>query len=230
MRRLLCRLGDDGPGLVGRQPDGSRGLARCPGLRHRRPRESGRTPRRDGAGARQGAGPQLGRRDGGLSRGPRALAQPGGVQPSPPALRDPLQAEPPLPGQSFRNVLLALPHDQAAELYDEVLERIQSNYVDAVPWEPLVRHGLDNLEVALRDPVFLKTNAPLAAPERVTWLRETSAPVSREPGDPRPRGGDPHGRGDAASSASGPSAWPPRPCCWNSPTAPATPSTTTRAT
>ena len=61
---------------------------------------------------------------------------------------------------SFRNVLLALPQDQAAELYDEVLERIQSNYVDPVPLEPLVRHGLDNLEVALRDPVFLKANAP----------------------------------------------------------------------
>ena len=74
---------------------------------------------------------------------------------------------------SFRNVLLALPHDQAAELYDEVLERIQTNYVDPVPLEPLVRHGLDNLEVALRDPVFVKTNAPAAAPERVTWLRET---------------------------------------------------------
>ena len=74
---------------------------------------------------------------------------------------------------SFRNILLALPHAQAAELYDEVLDRIQSNYVDAVPFEPLVRHGLDNLEVALRDPVFLKANAPIAAPDRVTWLRET---------------------------------------------------------
>ena len=29
-----------------------------------------------------------------------------------------------------------------------------------MPLEPLVRHGLDNLEVALRDPVFVKTNAP----------------------------------------------------------------------
>ena len=73
---------------------------------------------------------------------------------------------------SFRNVLLALPQDQAAQLYDEVLERIQSNYVDSVPIEPLVRHGLDNLEVALRDPVFLKANAPTAEADRVTRLRE----------------------------------------------------------
>ena len=74
---------------------------------------------------------------------------------------------------SFRNVLLRLPHEQAVDLYDEVVERIQTNYVDPVPLEPLVRHGLDNLEVALRDPVFVKTNAPAATPERVAWLRDT---------------------------------------------------------
>jgi carboxyl-terminal processing protease len=74
---------------------------------------------------------------------------------------------------SFRTILLRLPHDQAVELYDEVLERIQTNYVDPVPFEPLVRHGLDNLEVALRDPVFIKANAPSATPDRVNWLRES---------------------------------------------------------
>jgi carboxyl-terminal processing protease len=74
---------------------------------------------------------------------------------------------------SFRQILLPLATVQASELYDEVLERIQTNYVDPVPLEPLVRHGLDNLEVALRDPVFLRTNAPTAASDRVTWLRDT---------------------------------------------------------
>ena len=73
---------------------------------------------------------------------------------------------------SFRNILLRLPQEQAVDLYDEVLERIQTNYVDPVPFEPLIRHGLDNLEVALRDPVFVKTNAPTATPERVVELRE----------------------------------------------------------
>ncbi len=73
---------------------------------------------------------------------------------------------------SFRNILLRLPTEQATELYDEVLERIETNYVDPVPLEPLVRNGLDNLEVALRDSVFVKTNAPAATPERVTWLRD----------------------------------------------------------
>ncbi len=74
---------------------------------------------------------------------------------------------------SFRNVLLPLPDAQAAELYEEVLERIESNYVDSVSFEPMVRRGLDNLEVALRDPVFLKANAPTAEPNQVTALRDT---------------------------------------------------------
>jgi carboxyl-terminal processing protease len=73
---------------------------------------------------------------------------------------------------SFRNVLLRLPHEQAVGLYAEVLERIQSHYVDPVPFGPLVRHGLDNLEVALRDPVFVKANAPAATPEQVDRLRD----------------------------------------------------------
>jgi carboxyl-terminal processing protease len=73
---------------------------------------------------------------------------------------------------SFRTILLRLPHEQAVDLYDEVIDRIQTSYVDPVPLEPLIRHGLDNLEVALRDPIFVRTNAPQASPERVTSLRE----------------------------------------------------------
>ena len=75
--------------------------------------------------------------------------------------------------QSFRNVLLKLPRERALSLYDELLERIETHYVDPVPLEPLIRRGLDNLEVALRDPSFLETNVGGAAPERVTWLRES---------------------------------------------------------
>ena len=74
--------------------------------------------------------------------------------------------------QSFRNVLLKLPRERALGLFEELIERIESHYVDPVPLEPLVRKGLDNLEVALRDPNFLRTNASQATPERVTWLRD----------------------------------------------------------
>lgn len=75
---------------------------------------------------------------------------------------------------SFRNVLLRLDRQKSLDLFDELIERIESHYVDAVPLEPLIRRGFDNLEVALRDPkfAFLSLNAPGARPERVTWLRE----------------------------------------------------------
>jgi carboxyl-terminal processing protease len=55
-----------------------------------------------------------------------------------------------------------------------MIERIESHYVDAVPLEPLIRRGFDNLEVALRDPkfAFFTLNVQNPAPERVTWLRE----------------------------------------------------------
>ena len=75
--------------------------------------------------------------------------------------------------QSFRNVLLRLSREKSVELFDEMVERIGSFYVDAVPLEPLFRRGLDNLEVAVRDPnfAFLKLNAPNATPEQLTWFR-----------------------------------------------------------
>jgi carboxyl-terminal processing protease len=72
---------------------------------------------------------------------------------------------------SFRNVLLRLSRDQALALYDELLERIETHYVEPVGIEPLLRRGLDNLEVALRDPTFLQANASTTAAERVQWLR-----------------------------------------------------------
>ena len=74
--------------------------------------------------------------------------------------------------QSFRNVLLKLSRERSLALYDELVERIEYQYVDPVPLEPLLRKGFDNLEVALRDQNFLKTNASNASPERVSWLRD----------------------------------------------------------
>jgi carboxyl-terminal processing protease len=73
---------------------------------------------------------------------------------------------------SFRTVLLRLPQAKVLDLYEELLERIQTHYVDPVALEPLLRHGLDNMEVALRDPTFLQANAPQSTPQNVQWLRE----------------------------------------------------------
>jgi carboxyl-terminal processing protease len=74
--------------------------------------------------------------------------------------------------QSFRKVLLQLPREKAVALYDEILERIDLNYVDMVPLEPLLRRGYDNMEVALRDPAFFKANQASSAADRVAWLRQ----------------------------------------------------------
>ncbi len=75
--------------------------------------------------------------------------------------------------RSFRDVLLRLTPTQIDLLYDELLERIESHYVEPVSLVPLLRRGLDNLEVALRDPNFLQTNVPGADPARVLWLRQS---------------------------------------------------------
>jgi carboxyl-terminal processing protease len=75
---------------------------------------------------------------------------------------------------SFREILLRLSRERALDLFDELVERIEVHYVDAVPLEPLIRRGFDNLEVALRDPkfAFLTLNAPNQTPDRVAWLRD----------------------------------------------------------
>ena len=104
---------------------------------------------------------------------------------------------------SFRNILLRLPQEQAVDLYDEVLERIQTSYVDPVPLEPLIRHGLDNLEVALRDPVFVKTNAPPATPERVAELREVLKRYRASLSIPDRSAADPHGEFKLRSRTAG---------------------------
>ncbi|GAC1447561.1 MAG: S41 family peptidase [Isosphaeraceae bacterium] len=73
---------------------------------------------------------------------------------------------------SFRNILLKLPRDRALALYGELLERIETHYVDEVPMEPLVRRGLDNIEVALRDPSFLQLIFGKPEPGQVSALRD----------------------------------------------------------
>ncbi len=73
---------------------------------------------------------------------------------------------------SFRTVLLRLPSETSLQLYEEILERIESHYVEPVALEPLLRRGLDNLEVALRDTSFLRANAPNVHPERIKQLRD----------------------------------------------------------
>ena len=104
--------------------------------------------------------------------GDRALAG-GGISSSPATLRDPLQARQTLSRSELSRRAVAIAVGASADLHDEVLDRIQSQYVESVALEPLLRRGLDNLEVALRDPAFLRVNAPQAVPEAIKALRDT---------------------------------------------------------
>ena len=74
--------------------------------------------------------------------------------------------------KSFRDVLLALPADQTLYLYDEVLERIGDHYFEPIAVSTMLRRGLDNLDVALRDAAFLQVNCPTADPQKVGAVRE----------------------------------------------------------
>ena len=74
--------------------------------------------------------------------------------------------------KSFRDVLLALPADRTLDLYDEVLERIADHYFETVAVSTMLRRGLDNLDVALRDTAFLQVNCPTADPSKIVAVRD----------------------------------------------------------
>ena len=102
--------------------------------------------------------------------------------------------------RASRNVLLRLPQDQGrAELYDELLDRIETHYVLS-GWH-LSRAccgiGLDNLEIALRDPAFLKVNAPGRR------ARAGQAAPAKRCGSRRPSEFSSRGRDDARVPARG---------------------------
>ena len=83
--------------------------------------------------------------------------------------------------QSFRKVLLQMDTAECTRLYGEILERIDASYVEPIDLSALGRRGVDNLEVALRDPEFQKLNAGTASTAQIqqlrTWLRQNRANV-----------------------------------------------------
>ena len=59
---------------------------------------------------------------------------------------------------SFYTELRSLPHATAIALYDEVLQSVETNYVDSPNWNSLLRNGTTGLSIALRDREFRKIN------------------------------------------------------------------------
>jgi carboxyl-terminal processing protease len=61
---------------------------------------------------------------------------------------------------SYTSALDQLRDRDALSIYDEVLLKIQSNYVHQPQWQQIIYSGLTNLEVALTEPVFVEKNLP----------------------------------------------------------------------
>ena len=73
---------------------------------------------------------------------------------------------------SYIAALSALSERDTLAIYDEVLLKIQANYVHQPRWQQFVASGLTNLEVALSEPAFVERN--LAADAR----RATGGPAA----------------------------------------------------
>jgi carboxyl-terminal processing protease len=71
----------------------------------------------------------------------------------------------------YRDGLASIPKSKTLELYDEVLLKIQSHYVEPPKWQHLIDHGTATLMEALLDPLFLETNLPNVPQARVEGFR-----------------------------------------------------------
>ena len=72
---------------------------------------------------------------------------------------------------SYTAALDQLRDRDALAIYDEVLLKIQSNYVHEPKWQQIVYAGLTNLEVALTEPAFVTKNLPRVPADRLGGLQ-----------------------------------------------------------
>jgi carboxyl-terminal processing protease len=108
------------------------------------------------------------------------------------ALWQPVQADPPVDfsqrqeritrralDPSFQR-LHRLTLDKTVKLYGDVLAQIEVHYVDEVKFQQLYQYGLDNLELALDNPAFLRVLFPNVPPERRDYLVARCREVIRQ--------------------------------------------------
>ncbi len=67
--------------------------------------------------------------------------------------------------------LAAMSERDTLAIYDEVLLKIQANYVHQPKWQQVVDSGLTNLEVAFSEPAFIQKNMPQFPGERLGELQ-----------------------------------------------------------
>jgi carboxyl-terminal processing protease len=73
--------------------------------------------------------------------------------------------------RSFGERVSKMPPQKAAELYLQVLSKIETNYVEQPAWKDLVDRGTSDLETALGEPIFLQRNLPNSNPDLVQTFR-----------------------------------------------------------
>jgi len=73
--------------------------------------------------------------------------------------------------RSFRESLRTLRPQQAMELYDELLAKIEAHYYAAPPWQEICRRGTVAMDIALSDDNFLQTHAVRVRGQQLDQLR-----------------------------------------------------------
>ena len=73
--------------------------------------------------------------------------------------------------QSFLHNVDSMSRDDALRLYDEVLRKVQASYVEVPRWSDVSREGLKQLDVALKERVFLDKNLQKATRDQIDKVR-----------------------------------------------------------
>ena len=76
-----------------------------------------------------------------------------------------------LADRSFNEAVVRMPLERAVGLYEEVLQKIESHYVESPRWRQLVEHGMQGLQIAMDDPEFAARNLTAADPGSVEAFR-----------------------------------------------------------
>lgn len=74
--------------------------------------------------------------------------------------------------ESFKSSLLRMSRHDALELYDAILDRIRSNYVEDISTTSVVAHGTESLWLALSNDKFVAQHLFGADPKRVQQLKD----------------------------------------------------------
>jgi carboxyl-terminal processing protease len=77
--------------------------------------------------------------------------------------------------RSFSERISRMRAETALDLYQQVLLKIQTHYVEQPVWKELVGRGTEDLRTALAEPIFLERNLPRASTESVNAFRRELA-------------------------------------------------------